>query len=125
MERLILAFLALLLMAFFGNILYNETFKDADYEIIKDEEDDRTFFRRHKAPKADALAAAAAANPSLPNPPPTDYEEPGTILIEEVDLYPPYYPDMEDLGDGKKRSKKTPSTVQGTTYKSGIKSRGS
>ncbi len=111
-------------MAFFGNILYNESFKDAPFEIFNDEETNRKFFRRHKAPKADALAAAAAANPSLPTPPPTDYEEPGTILIEEVDLYPPYYPDIKDLGEGKKDSKKTPSTVQGTTYKSGIRSRG-
>jgi hypothetical protein len=125
MERLILAFLAVLVMAFLGNILYNESFKDAPFEIFKDEETNRQFFRRNKAPKADALAAAAAANPSLPTPPPTDYEEPGTILIEEVDLYPPYYPDIKDLGKGKKDSKKTPSTVQGTTYKSGIRSRSS
>ena len=125
MERLILAFLALLLIAFFGNILYNETFKDIPYEIINDEENNRQFFRRHKAEKANALAAAAAANPSLPTPPPTDYEEPGTVLIEEVDLYPPYYPDMKDLGDGTKRAKKTTSTRQGEDYKSGIRSRGS
>jgi hypothetical protein len=119
MEKLILAFLAVLLIAFIGNTIFTEAFGDYEGGIrprydasgnligksVKVESDalgGRTLLTfSSKTATSDASGGILSRSDSsgniiLPSAPSTKYEIPGTSITEEKNLDSFYYPNLTD-----------------------------
>lgn len=135
MERLILAFLAILLIAFIYSIIYSESFNDYQGGARRRYDSKGNLVGQSIQVASDVLPGAGKMPEYLPEAPSDTYEMPGTDITDEGILESFYAPDLKTyspkVGDysassditpmlleHQKNAKRTPAVKQGQDFAS-------